>query len=83
MKGKKESKNKPEAAKRREQGEAEKERAERERKAAESFVRGVLERGEAARTDKQGKLPPGATHEIVAEPPSGLPKIRRKRFSLT
>jgi len=51
-------------------------------KAAESFVRGVLVRGEAAKPSKQGKLPPGATHEIVAESGSGLPKLRRRRFSL-
>lgn len=52
------------------------------RKAAEEFVRGVLARGEAARPSKKGRLPPGATHEIVDEPAEGLPRLRRRRFSL-
>jgi hypothetical protein len=56
--------------------------SERERAAKEAFVRGVIERGEAAKPDRHGKLPPGATHEIVEEVEGGLPKIRRRRFSL-
>jgi hypothetical protein len=51
-------------------------------KAAEAFVRGVLLRGEAAKVSKRAALPPGATHEIVAENEKGLPKLRRRRFSL-
>lgn len=51
-------------------------------KAAEDFVRGVLVRGEAAKTGRRGKLPPGVTHEIVAEQQAGPPKLRRRRFSL-
>ena len=51
-------------------------------KAAEEFVRGVLVRGEAAKAGRRGKLPPGATHEIVSEAETGLPKLRRRRFSL-
>ena len=54
----------------------------RERAAKEAFVRGVIERGEAAKPDRNGKLPPGATHEIVEEVEGELPKIRRRRFSL-
>jgi hypothetical protein len=48
----------------------------------ERFVRDVLTRGEAARPDEHGNLPPGATHEIVEEPEGELPKIKRKRFSM-
>lgn len=51
-------------------------------KAAEEFTRGMLARGEAAMVTKRGKLPPGATHEIVGETEGGLPKLRRRRFSL-
>jgi len=53
-----------------------------ERAAEEAFVRGLIERGEAAKPDQNGKLPPGATHEIVEEVEGGLPKIRRRRFSM-
>jgi hypothetical protein len=48
--------------------------------AEESFVRGLLARGEAAKA-VDGKLPPGATHEIVEERPGRLPKVVRRRFS--
>jgi hypothetical protein len=62
--------------------EAEAEKAEEARKAAERFVEDILIRGEAAWPDPQGDLPPGATHEIVAEPGGGKPpKVRRRRFS--
>ena len=46
-----------------------------------AFVHGLVERGEAAYPDKEGKLPAGATHEIVGEGPDGLPIVRRRRFS--
>ena len=55
--------------------------------AKEKFVRDVVTRGEAAESDQTGKLPPGATHEIVRPRRGGkgaaadLPVIRRKRFS--
>ena len=42
----------------------------------QAFVRGLVERGEAARPGRDGKLPPGATHEIVGEGPDGLPIVR-------
>lgn len=45
-----------------------------------AFVRGLIERGEAAKA-VDGKLPPGATHEIVEERPGQLPKVVRRRFS--
>jgi hypothetical protein len=49
--------------------------------AKEGFVRGLLLRKEAARSTN-GKLPSGATHEIVDEG-DNLPVVRRRRFSLT
>jgi hypothetical protein len=59
------------------QSDAEREAA---RRAEESYVRGLIERGEAA-WPVDGVLPPGATHEIVEERPGELPKIRRRRFA--
>ena len=53
-----------------------------EERAAERFVRDAVERGDAARADERGDLPPGATHEIVDEPEGGPPKIRRRRFKV-
>jgi hypothetical protein len=46
-----------------------------------SFVRGLMARGEAAKADAQGRLPSGATHEIVGETADGLPIVVRRRFS--
>ena len=48
---------------------------------ARAFVRGLVARGEAARPNPDGSLPPGATHEIVGEEPDGTPIVRRRRFS--
>jgi hypothetical protein len=53
---------------------------EKARRAEEAFVRGLIERGEAAKADENGNLPPGATHEIVGVSPSGLPIVVRRRF---
>jgi len=47
--------------------------------ASVSFVKGLVARGQAARADGDGSLPPGATHEIVGETESGLPILRRRR----
>lgn len=49
----------------------------------EQFIRGVLIRGEGAPPNKEGELPPGATH-IVTEDEEGRPEIEieRDRFSL-
>jgi hypothetical protein len=47
--------------------------------ASVSFVKGLVARGQAARPDGDGSLPPGATHEIVGETESGLPILRRRR----
>jgi hypothetical protein len=50
---------------------------------AEAHIRGILIRGEAAEAP-DGKLPPGATHEIVEKDEHGRPtKIVRRRFSIT
>jgi hypothetical protein len=54
--------------------------AEKSSPAEEAFVRGLIARGEAAKA-VDGKLPPGATHEIVEECPGRLPKVVRRRFS--
>jgi hypothetical protein len=51
------------------------------RKAREAYERGLIERGEAAPADEHGKLPPGATHEIVGYDNSGKPILKRRRFS--
>jgi hypothetical protein len=53
----------------------------RRRKAQEAFERGVIERGEAAVADKEGRLPPGVTHEIVGHDKTGRPILKRRRFS--
>jgi hypothetical protein len=45
------------------------------------FVKGLVARGEAAKVNADGSLPPGATHEIVGETKKGLPILRRRRFS--
>jgi hypothetical protein len=55
--------------------------AEKKKRAAEHFTTGVLTRGEAAKP-QDGKLPPGATHEIVETKKGEPPKLRRRRFSV-
>jgi hypothetical protein len=52
-----------------------------QKRAEEKFVEDLLARGEAAKPDADGNLPPSATHEIVEEPEGELPKVRRRRFS--
>ena len=51
--------------------------------AEEQFVRDLLIRGEAAKPDEHGNLPPGATHEIVEEKEGELPKVKRRRFTIS
>lgn len=46
-----------------------------------SFVKGLIASGQAAKANKDGSLPPGATHEIVGEAKTGLPILRRRRFA--
>lgn len=53
-----------------------------EQRAAERFVRDAVVRGDAARPDEHGDLPPGATHEIVEEREGQTPVIRRRRFRI-
>jgi len=53
---------------------------ERAKRVEEAYIRGLIERGEAAKADEHGNLPPGATHEIVGVAPSGLPIVVRRRF---
>ncbi|MBV8915949.1 MAG: hypothetical protein JOZ05_23275 [Acetobacteraceae bacterium] len=48
--------------------------------ASRSFVEGLVARGQAARPDAQGNLPPHATHEIIGQTATGLPILRRRRF---
>jgi hypothetical protein len=47
-----------------------------------AFTQTLIESGEAARLDKDGKLPAGATHKIV-EDQAGKVKVVRRRFSIT
>jgi hypothetical protein len=47
--------------------------------ASVAFVKGLLARGQAARPNSDGTLPPGTTHEIVGETEAGLPILRRRR----
>jgi hypothetical protein len=46
-----------------------------------SFIKGLVDNGQAAKPLPDGSLPPGATHEIIGEAANGLPIIRRRRFS--
>jgi hypothetical protein len=46
-----------------------------------SYVKGLVERGEAVRLEPGTALPPKATHEIIGETEAGLPIVRRKRYS--
>jgi hypothetical protein len=47
----------------------------------QSFVMGLVARGQAVHANKDGSLPPGATHEIVGETDQGMPILRRRRFA--
>ena len=49
----------------------------------ERYIEDLLARGEAARRDEDGNLPPGATYEIVDDPEGGPPKLVRRRFSIS
>lgn len=46
------------------------------------FVKGLVVRGEAAPVSSDGRLPDGATHQIVGYDDNGLPLVKRLRFSL-
>jgi hypothetical protein len=51
-------------------------------KTSTDFVLGIVKRGEAQQAQPDGSLGPGVTHEIVGKTESGLPILRRRRFSL-
>ena len=45
-----------------------------------AFIKGLMERKQAAKALPDGSLPAGATHEIVGEAPNGLPMVKRRLF---
>jgi hypothetical protein len=46
------------------------------------YIDDLVTRGEAADPDEQGRLPPGATHEIVERAPDGrVLRVARRRMS--
>jgi len=47
-----------------------------------AFTRALIESGEAARLDEEGKLPAGATHKLVEDEAGHLRAVRR-RFSIS
>ena len=47
-----------------------------------AFTEALIESGQAAPLDSQGKLPAGATHKIVTDE-AGQLKVVRRRFSMT
>lgn len=48
---------------------------------ATAFVKALVATGQAAKADAAGRLPPGATHEIVGHDAAGLPLVVRRRMS--
>jgi hypothetical protein len=50
--------------------------------ATRHFVQTLVANGQAARANPDGSLPPGVTHEIVGETATGVPIVRRRRFSM-
>ena len=50
--------------------------------ATRHFVQTLVANGQAARPNADGSLPPGVTHEIVGETATGVPIVRRRRFSM-
>lgn len=49
---------------------------------SERFVTDLLIRGDAAERTPGGTLPSHATHEIVGKSESGMPKVKRRRFTV-
>ncbi len=45
-----------------------------------AYIEHLISTGQAA-VAKDGKLPPGATHEIVGKDANGVPILVRRRFS--
>jgi hypothetical protein len=56
-------------------------KADASKESEQAFVDGLIARGQAAKA-VDGKLPPGATHEIVGEDDQGRPIVVRRRFSI-
>jgi hypothetical protein len=48
--------------------------------ASERFRKDLLVRGEAAKPDRKGKLPPDATHAITRKKKDGTVEVKRARF---
>ena len=46
-----------------------------------NFVNAIVARGQAAKANNDGSLPPGVTHEIIGETKEGLPILKRRRFA--
>jgi hypothetical protein len=57
-----------------------KQELEPESAASDRFVKDLLVRGEAAKTDQQGNLELTATHVITKEEKDGTAKVKRARF---
>lgn len=55
---------------------------ERDAAAERAFIESLIATGQAAVPDATGKLPAGATHEIVAPEGDDGPKVVRKRASI-
>jgi hypothetical protein len=47
--------------------------------ATQSFIRGIVERGEAGHYDSDGKLPQPYKYAIIGIHPDGLPILKRVR----
>jgi hypothetical protein len=55
------------------------EEAETDLEAEQAFIESLIATGQAAKPDTDGRLPPGATHELVEE--GGRRRVVRRRFS--
>jgi hypothetical protein len=58
------------------------EEAEKDEAAEKAFTESLIATGQAAKPDAKGKLPAGATHEIVESDDKDGPKVVRRRFSI-
>jgi hypothetical protein len=46
-----------------------------------AFVNGLVARGQAAKANEDGSLPPNVTHEIVGQTKAGDPILVRRRMA--
>ena len=58
------------------------EEGDKDEAAEKAFTESLIATGQAAKPDAQGKLPAGATHEIVESDAKNGPKAVRRRFSI-